>query len=39
MSLVFNTVILAIRSRKMGWASHRASIGENRSIEGFGGET
>jgi hypothetical protein len=28
-------VILAIRSRKMGWANRVASIGEERSIQGF----
>ena len=39
MRFVYNTVIPAIRSRKMEWASHIAGINEERSIEGFGGET
>jgi len=39
MRLVYNTVILGINSRKMGWASHIAGINEEMSMEGFGGET
>jgi len=28
-----------MKSRRMGWARHVAHIGEERHIEGFGGET
>jgi len=35
MRFVFHTVILAIRSRKMGGASHVASISEERKIQGI----
>jgi len=39
MRFLYNTVILAIIFKKMGWASHIAGINEEMSIEGFGGET
>jgi len=32
-------IVRVIKSRRMRWAGHVASIGEGRRTEGFGGET
>ena len=32
-------IVRVIKSRRMRWAGHVACIGEERPIQGFGGET
>jgi hypothetical protein len=33
------SIVRVIKSRRMRWAGHIAHIGEDRRIQGFGGET